>query len=353
MEIQEFQHPDCIWTWKSNAATERAGLWLPYLEGVAKVKAAVWRFDYKGGSVEVDLAKLDFIMLYGAAGQLSVEFLDALGQARVPFIIHRRNLQQPYVFYPAPASDDVDILTRQILARENLIKRCYIARCLIQARLENMVPTISLSRSLLGELRQCRSLEAIRALEAETSARYWRAWFAALGEAAVTRRSEHPLAATLDAGSMFLMGVVLRWLLFHKLSPCHGYMHVPTNYPSLVYDLMEPYRYGIEQATAEAWRHVGGADPKTLTGEALNRLKVWLDGTVYVPATRQYVRRKNLLHGAVLALRAYLLGESVRLVLPREGVKAGGRPPHTGYRLPGGRKQGDEIGKEVAGQRIR
>ena len=60
-----------------------------------------------------------------------------------------------------------------------------------------------------------------------------------------------------------------------------------------------------------------------------------LEETVYVPATRQVVRRKNLLHGNVLALRAYLAGDMRRFIVPAEGERSGGRPLKVSFRLPG------------------
>ena len=57
--------------------------------------------------------------------------------------------------------------------------------------------------------------------------------------------------------------------------------------------------------------------------------------SVFVPSHRTTVRRKNLLHGVVLALRSWLIGESSRFVVPVEGAPIGGRRPKQGYRLPG------------------
>ena len=100
----------------------------------------------------------------------------------------------------------------------------------------------------------------------------------------------------------------------------------------LVYDLMEPARCMIEAAVARAHENAGCED---LTKRTLSQLKTSLEAVVYVPATRQYVRRKNLLHGGVLALRAYLNGDMRRLAFPVEGSRRGGRPVKVSYRLPG------------------
>ncbi len=109
-------------------------------------------------------------------------------------------------------------------------------------------------------------------------------------------------------------------------------MHGPTNYISLVYDLMEPYRYLFEQASLEAWQETQG---EKTTAFAVERLKNRLRTQVFVPVTRQRVYRKALLHGVVLAMRAYLLKDMSRFVVPQEGEKSPGRPIKTSYRLIG------------------
>jgi len=72
-------------------------------------------------------------------------------------------------------------------------------------------------------------------------------------------------------------------------------------------------------------------------------MKSSLDEVVFVPSHRTHVRRKNLLHGAVLSLRSYLLGDTKRLVLPTEGEKIGGRPPKMSYKLPGANAKIKEV----------
>lgn len=337
MEMDEFQHRDFVWTWKSNHTSGRASLWLPYFQSVRKVKGTRWLFTYKGGEFEADLKRVDFVMLYGASGIIPVDFLDDLHSHRICLSIHRRNIPTPYVFAPTPTTDEVDALTRQIEIRQHQQKCTYIARTLIRARMNSMSWLIRSSATNLKKLAAANSVERVRALEAQETKRYWSAYFDRLG-VDVARRDTGPFNSALNAGSMFLFGVILRWVLFHKLSPSHGYLHQPSSYPSLAYDLMEPYRYLIEMAVAESWEEWD--DPDKLVAASISRLKAQLDESVYVPATRQTVRRKNLLHGVVLALRSYLLGEVPRLVLPIEGARKGGRPPKAGYKLPGGSTSG-------------
>lgn len=336
--LEEAQHEDFIWTWKSTSRNSKVSLWLPYFQGVKKkYRTKFWIIEYNGGSLILELDKIDFIMFYGATGELPLEFLDALASKKIPCMIHRRNIPSPYIFYPAPLSDDVDILTRQILVREHSQKKAYVAKTLIRHRFDKFQSHIAISRSTYRTLASYNSVKEVRQLEACESFRYWQAWFEQLGLEEETRRAESPITTALDAGSKFLYGILLRWILFHKFSPQHGYLHEPASYPSLVYDLMEPYRYIIEEAASQAWlkQKEDTMNEKRLVVATLAIMKEKLDETVYVPATRQYVRRKNLLHGIVLALRAYLLNESLRLVIPVEGEKKGGRPIKTGYKLPG------------------
>lgn len=335
MEITEKQHPDSIWTWASNKRGARVSVWVPYLNAVEKKKGNEWLLKYNGGEVVIAPDKVDLVMIYGPSGALPVAFIDDLAAARIALLIHRRNIGTPVVFLPGQRADQADCLSQQIRARDNRIRRAYIARTLVEARFAAIADTLSIAKSEIGVLRRLRSIDAIRNWEAERSRRYWSLYFDRLGAPDAGRRDGGPLASALDAGSMFLLGVILRWVLVHKLSPSHAYLHSRSEYMSLIYDLMEPYRYMIELAVGEAAQNHQG-DPEALTAKTLANLKRLLDQPVYVPAARQQVRRKNLLHGIVLALRAYLVGDMKRLVVPAEGRANGGRPIKISYRLPGG-----------------
>ena len=339
MEINELQHLDFIWTWKSSSRSKKVSLWLPYFRLVKrrpKGESDRYTFYFNGGEVTCHLKEIDFLLFYGATGELPIEFLDKLNNYNIPLMIHRRNKTNPYVFYPTKSRQDLDVLSQQILARKNLIKRCYIARTLILARLKKMIPTIQIPQTRIMQLKRARTLKNIRSIEALITKKYWRSYFDVLKIGSISRRdSSEPINAALDAGSFFIYGIILRWVLFHNLSPNHGFLHEPTGYSSLCYDLMEPYRYLIEEAVHESM--IDCSDTKNLTAISIGRLKEKLDETVYVPATRQRVANKTLLHGAVLALRSYLLAQSKRFILPEAGERKGGRPPKIGYLMPGRR----------------
>ena len=335
-EISEFQHPDSIWTWKSNKRRRKTTLWLPYVSRVEKVKKSVWRFTYNGGEVDTDVARLDCVMFYGATGQIPIALIDDLAALRVPLLVHRRNIGRPAVFLPAPRADANDILTKQIIARTHGPKRAYIARTLVRERFRGVKNPLPLPDAVYRRLARTRTLGEVRLWEAEQSRKYWRRYFTLIGYPDVTRREKGTLPAALDAGSTFLSGILLRWLLIHRLSPSHGFLHEGTDYMGLVYDLMEPARYMIEESLAAACKaHLPDGDADSLTKATLSALKSNLEKVVYVPATRQSVRRKNLLHGNVLALRAYLTGDMRRFVIPAAGERKGGRPPNVSYWLPG------------------
>lgn len=329
----EITHPDYIWTWKNSAQGRRQSIWLPYFQSITKSKQYKWHIEYNGGFVEIDLRKTDSILVYGSCGNLPIDFLDELNQNNICLMIHRRGMARPYIFCPYLGADQNDLLTAQILNRANTQKSTYIARTLIRERFHQQERIIKISESDFKKLAQARNVDAVRNLEAVIAKRYWAEYYQSLGLKNITRREDdHPVNQALDAGSFFLNGVLLRWILFHHLSPYHGYLHRPSAYTSLVFDLMEPYRNWIEQAVHEAYL---SGENRHLTAATIERLKTKLDEIVYVPLTQQSVRRKSLLHGVVLSLRAWLLEEQTRFTVPVEGIKKGGRPVKVGFSMPG------------------
>lgn len=341
MEIDQFQHPDSIWTWKSNKRGRKASLWIPYLDEITKVRGSKWELAYNGGELQIDLKTIDCIMIYGGTGDLPVLFLDQLGIHRIPLILHRRNMDAPALLLPAPRPDVEDALGAQVTTRQNEIKAAYVARTLVRCRFQSVSDYITIPHRAWQRFNQLRGIEEIRNYEARWAKRYWKTYFSSLGLPNGKRREDNPASRALNACSFFMYGVTLRWILAHRLSPHHGFLHRPTDYPSLVYDLIEPYRYIAEGAVRRTLETVD-LDNDNLTRFSLEVIKRVMEETVYVPATRQSVRRKNLLHGSVLSLRAWLLGEMPRLVLPTEGARIGGRPPKISYTLPGERATNKE-----------
>jgi CRISPR/Cas system-associated endonuclease Cas1 len=333
--MDEFSHADSIWTWKSNSRSRKASVWIPYLEGVEKVKGTTYKLSFNGGPADIDLKRVDCLLIYGAAGSLPVDFLEALNNYSITLLIHRRNVPTPMVFHPLNTKDQADVLSKQIIFRQDTRRRVYVAKALIAARLRSMAWLAPIATVRFAQLRSCRKLEHVRQIEAEQTRNYWERYYLRAGISDVARRSVHPINAALDAGSFFMFGVLLRWVLFHRMSPAHGFMHEPTDYQSLVFDLMEPYRVIFERAVLDAW--LANPETDTLTARSLSILKGSLGDDAFVGAARATASRKSLLHAVVLALRAYLLGEMSRLVIPMEGGSLTGRPPKLSYSVPGAR----------------
>lgn len=336
MKINKLQHQNSIWTWGSKNS-QKVSLWIPYTNRIRKLTKDNWHIKYNGGEVEFHMKEVDFILLYGDCGEIPVEFLDSLRKYKVCMIIHRRNIPEPIIFYAPIPNDNNDILTKQILFRENQIKRTYIARTLIKERFKNFESYIPIAKYTYDKLSKAKNIKIIRSIEAQETKRYWEEYYKNLN-LDISRREKHIVNDALNAGSMFLMGVILRWVLFHKLSPSHGFMHEVTSYPALVYDLMEPYRYLIEKSTTIAYKNLTEEDiieNKSITGDTLSILKKELEKITYCNETNQNLRTKNLLHGSVMALRSYLIGDMRNFVIPKAGKHKSGRPIKTTYKIPG------------------
>ena len=337
-KMSTFNHSDSIWTWKTAKGRKKATLWLPYFQGVERStprSKVLYRFDYNGGSFEADLREIDCIMIYGATGHLPVSFLDSLGVQGIHLLIHRRGMTRPYVFTPSQGAPTIDRITTQIAARENAIRRTYVARSLIKERISSMNCLIQIPDSVYRRLNQSRSIQSIRNIEAQVTKRYWAKFYDELSiENGVRRNKELAINTALDACSFFLFGIILRWTSLHRLSPWHGFLHEPTTYASLCYDLMEPYRVWFERSVFESYKKVGH-DKEKLTATSISEFKKHLEQDVQVPKTRQVIARKNLLHGVTLALVSYLEKEQSRFLIPVEGIKKAGRPMKSGYRIPG------------------
>lgn len=303
--------------------------WAPYVSDIHFEKGRL-KVVYNGGEMECKPDDLLSLMIYGDAPPLDPGVLDKLARHRVPLIIHRRNLQSTLWIHGGLKPDVRDVLTAQIKAREDARVAKYIARTILERKLENQAWLVPWFREIRPAA--ALTLAKLRALEAGHARLYWRFYFEKLGLGNQSRRNASPVQRALDAGSKFLYGIILRWIHYHHLSPFHGFLHEPADYPSLVYDCMEPYRGYLDQAVFDAYLAEG---EEKLLERSIVLLKERLKAEIYSPTTRQVMRRQELFHGVVLGLRAYLLKEMPRFVIPVEGVKNGGRPLKVTYKMYG------------------
>lgn len=306
-------------------------LWLPYLSNITILPSCI-KFEYKGGKEEVQWTKIHSIMLYGESCDLPQEFFEKCAFYKIPVIIHRRHMPRAVIVTPTLPPDQENLLTQQIIYRENEKKKSYIAKKLLQAKFKSMSWLIPLERDLLYRVIHVEKMMSVESWHAK---RYWENYFSNLKISGKRRVDDNTVKPILDAVSKFISGIILRWILYHNLSPYHGFLHKPTDYPALVYDLMEPYRGYFDKVVFDTIKEHKDEKKEKLMGITVENLKSFLDTKVYVEATRQVVTFQEMLHGVVLALRAYLLGNTKRFVVPLPSRPNGGRPIKTGYRLYG------------------
>lgn len=308
-------------------------LWLPYLNKL-KILPQTVTFEYKGGKEEIQWAKIHSIMVYGESCGFSQEFFEKCAFYKIPVIIHRRHMPRAVIVCPTLPPDQENLLTQQILFRENKKKRAYIAKKLLQAKFKSSNWLLPIERDLLYRIIH---IEKMMNVESWHAKRYWEQYFAQLKIVGTRRKDSNEAKRILDAVSKFISGIILRWILYHNLSPYHGFLHKPTDYPALVYDLMEPYRGYFDKVVFDTLEETrgGNLNEEKVMGIAIENIKNFLDTKVYVEATRQVVTFQELLHGIVLALRAYLLGNTKRFIVPLPSKPNGGRPIKAGYQLYG------------------
>lgn len=310
---------------------------MPYANEIRRLKNT-WEITIGGGEkVDINLKKTASILFYGLSPEfaLPIAFLEDCRKLGISVVLHRTHIAEPMIFWTGKTNDRDDLLSKQILTRENMKARTYVARTLISKQWESrqwLSPTYCGPNAKLAA---CRDVEQVMRVEAAASKEYWELFFRKLDTDVLGRRMPDSISAALDAGSHFLAGVMLRWILTHGLSPSHAYLHRSTSYPSLVYDLLEPVRWVIEKSVFDAYKAVGD-DENQLTARSIGNIKQMLDEPINVEPTRQIVYRRMLIHGQVIALRQYLVRPIGKYVPPVEAPKkTAGRKKNIGYTLPG------------------
>ena len=308
-------------------------MWFPYTSKIETKKSSV-KITYKGGEDEANWKNIHSIMFYQGLCPLDENFLDACRKFNIPICIHRRNIPRALWIFSSVVSGVDDILTKQILFRENEKKRTHIARTLLTAKLRSM-------KWLVGEFEKFKrtaSIKEMRIQESLHAKKYWSRYFRKLTYPEYTRRrNPNVIKSVLDATYKFIVGIIIRWIVYHRISPYHAFLHATTEYPSLAYDFVEPYRGYIDKWVFDAVTEAKkvGTDEKDFLKHSIFHVKEMLYTHTYTNPTRQIVTFHELFHGSVLALRSYLLKESYRFIVPIPSKPNGGRPVKAGYRLYG------------------
>ncbi len=311
-------------------------IWLPYTSSI-ETKPSKVKIIYKDGLIEEEWKNIHSIMFYGESVNFPQDFLEKCSFYKIPIIIHRRNMPRSIIIASSLPSDQNNIITKQITYRENQKKSTYIAKKLIQAKIKSCGWLLPVNRDLLYKV---FSIKDITKIESWHAKRYWEEYYQRLKIKSHRRNPDNQLVEKiLNATSKFIAGILLRWILYHSLSPYHGFIHKPTDYPSLVYDLMEPYRGYFDKVIFDTIKEFENQDleknQSLILGKSINNLKRFLDEKVYTESTRQIVSFTELLHGVVLGLRSYLLGETKKFIVPLPGKPNGGRPVKVGFKLYG------------------
>lgn len=309
-------------------------LWFPYLNKI-NIKKENIIFQYKGGEENIKWKYIHSIMIYGESIDLSQEFLEKCAFYKIPIVIHRRNMARAVFIASTLPPDQDNIITKQILFRENIKKRTYISKKLIEAKFNSMKWLLPIRKDILYKI---NNQDKIINLESNHARNYWKLYYEKLGIWG-NRRSKNNIATKcLDAVSKFLSSIILRWVLYHNLSPYHGFLHKPTDYPALIYDLLEPYRGYFDKIVFDTIKQVKKQNKEkesSILAITIDNIKRFLDVKVYINSTRQNVTFHEILHGIVLALRSYLLKKSKRFIIPQPSKPNGGRPVKAGYKLYG------------------
>jgi CRISPR/Cas system-associated endonuclease Cas1 len=286
-------------------------------------------FSFLGGIETTNLKSIQSIMIYGKSDvQLDLDIINDIASAGIPIVIHRRRQAQPTYIFTGCRSDVDDTMSAQLLKRSRKRYATHVSRQLLIAKMRSMsylVKPTPIPR--LATIKTLRSIEAIHAR------RYWAEFFKKIGHQGWTRRGDNPVAETLDATSGFVSGVIMRWVVYHHLSPYHGFLHESTTYPALVYDLMEPYRGVFERTLMKTF--IKEKDSTKWTSAGIAAIEKMLDEETYIPLTRQIATNQELLHGIVLSLKQYVLGKQRKFLVPLSGHPQGGRPPKVNFMLYG------------------
>lgn len=308
-------------------------LWLPYLSSI-EIKPKTIFFRYKGGEEKIDWVKIHSIMLYGESCDLPQNFFDKCAYYKIPIVIHRRNMPRGVYVANTIPQDHENILVNQIIFRKNEKKRAYVTKKILQAKFKSMSWLTPVNRDLLYRVIHPEKMIQIESWHGK---KYWQDYFQKLNIQSTRRTKSNYVNKILDAVSKFVSSIILRWILYHNLSPYHGFLHKPTDYPSLVYDLLEPYRGFFDKVVFDTIKETKEKNipEEKILPIVIEKIKEFLDKKVYVEATRQVVTFQELVHGIVLALRAYLLKETKRFIIPLPSKPNGGRPIKAGYQLYG------------------
>ena len=157
-------------------------------------------FEYKGGTLEIPWQRIHSILFYGAVCPLEEEFLQTCVRYGIPICIHRRHMPKAIWIIGNIHTNIDDILTKQILFKENKRKSLHIARKLLLAKVESMQWLSENIEHTKRKISFAKSVDELRNIEAIHAVKYWKRYFHQLGYADSERRNRNnDISAALNA----------------------------------------------------------------------------------------------------------------------------------------------------------
>jgi CRISPR-associated protein Cas1 len=219
----------------------------------------------------------DSIVIEGHSGYVSLQALHWLSRNNIPaFVMNYEGSIISSILPPMPVKPDLRIA--QIRAIDRPERKFAIAQNLVHAKLERSMQVLEwLGASyMIGrehwatkieamKLGRARTTAGLRTVEAHVAQRYWEAFRKVLPSRLGFRsrltlsgnyNASDPVNLALNYGYGFLQGEVRMAINSVGLEPAVGFLHDSADYQtkeSLVFDLMEPFRFLIDLVVLQAF----------------------------------------------------------------------------------------------------
>lgn len=219
----------------------------------------------------------DSIIIEGHSGYVSLQALHWLSRNDIPvFVMNYEGSIISSLLPPMPVKPDLRIA--QIKAVDNTEKKLHIAKGLVHAKLTRSLQVLDWlaeSYDIKREVQKVRtealklpkatSTAGFRTVEGHTAQRYWEAFRKVLPtslkfDGRITKSGNYnasdPANLALNYGYGFLQGEIRMALNSVGFEAGVGFLHDSADYQtkeSLVFDLMEPYRFLIDLCVLQAF----------------------------------------------------------------------------------------------------
>lgn len=245
-----------------------------------------WLIKDRDLSFEVDLARAKVITFYGKSdASVSLSFIYAANRNGVSLNFFTRNMKESITLGRTGRAVNKDIVSLQVLARQDERRRNYIARVILGAKIKTQNWLIPYEPALITKK---NNIEQLRVIEANYARRYWKKYFLQFKESdrptSRQKDNHNEINKALNAGYFMLSTSINRWLHHHGFSIFHAYIHTSVNYETLSYDLLEPYRWIVDKSVIRVYQKHGICKDfiKKVTDEvtfSLHNHVVWVHST--------------------------------------------------------------------------